>query len=69
MQEWKHWNNADTAAHVRFGSFCDIRATCVEVRLAPYSGRITRKQLTSASCHAADLLVHEQCILTDPLTL
>jgi hypothetical protein len=33
---------------VRFGSFCDIHTTLTEVRFMPHSGRITRRQLTSA---------------------
>ena len=31
---------------VRFGSFCDVSSAFVEVRLIPYSGRITRRRLT-----------------------
>ena len=33
---------------VRYGSFCDIGAALAEVRFVPYSGRIARRQLTSA---------------------
>jgi hypothetical protein len=35
----------------RLGSFCDISAALAEVRFVPISGPITRRQLTSASCH------------------
>jgi len=33
---------------VRLGSLCDINAALAEVRFAPYSARIARRQLTSA---------------------